>query len=223
MTEHIWRTIAAAWPDLLGYVSALCTLAMYSMRTMIPLRVAGVMANAFNIAFGFFAGVYPTLVLHLVLFPLNATRLVQMMRLVGKVRAAAHGDLSMDWLKPFMTRQQFRKGDVLFHRGDEADRMFYTVTGQFRLTETATDVPIGAIVGELGLLAPDGRRTRTLVCVEDGEMLSISYRSVEQLYYQNPKFGFYFLRLVSERLFRDVARLEDEVARLKGEQALAQG
>jgi cyclic nucleotide-binding protein len=219
MTEQIWRTIVAAWPDLLGYLAALCTLAMYSMRTMIPLRTAGVMANAFNIAFGCFAGVYPTLILHLVLFPLNATRLVQMMQLVGKVRAATQGDLSMDWLKPFMTRQRFRKGDVLFHRGDEAGAMFYTVTGRFRLTETATDVALGQIVGELGLLAPDRRRTRTLACVEDGEVLTISYRAVEQLYYQNPKFGFYFLRLTTERLFHDVTRLEDEVARLKGEQA----
>jgi CRP/FNR family cyclic AMP-dependent transcriptional regulator len=217
MTERIWHAIGGGWPDMLGYLSALCTLAMYSMRTMIPLRVAGVMANAFNIAFGFFSGIYPTLILHLVLFPLNATRLVQMMQLVGKVRAAAHGDLSMDWLKPFMTRQRFRAGDVLFRRGDEADGMFYTVSGKFRLIENVGEVPLGEIVGELGLLAPDRRRTRTLECVEDGEVLTISYRNVEQLYYQNPKFGFYFLRLTSERLFRDVARLEDEVARLKGE------
>jgi hypothetical protein len=216
MTDHIWRAIGWAWPDLLGYSAALCTFAMYAMRTMIPLRVAGVMANTFNIAFGIFAGVYPTLMLHLVLFPLNVTRLVQMVQLVGKVRAAAHSDLSMDWLKPFMTRRSFRAGDVLFHRGDEADAMFYTLTGKFRLTETATDVPLGEIVGELALIAPDKRRTRTLECIEDGDMLTISYRNVEQLYYQNPKFGFYFLRLVSERLFRDVARLEKEVAQLKG-------
>jgi CRP/FNR family transcriptional regulator, cyclic AMP receptor protein len=219
MLEQIRHTISWAWPDLLGYLAALCTLAMYSMRTMIPLRTAGLMANALNVAFGYFAGVYSTLILHLVLFPLNATRLVQMMQLVGKVRAATRGDLSMDWLKPFMTRQRVRKGDVLFRRGDEAEGMFYTVSGTFRLTETGTDVAHGEIIGELGLLAPDKRRTRTLVCIEDGEVLTISYRAVEQLYYQNPKFGFYFLRLTTDRLFRDIARLEDEVARLKGGQA----
>lgn len=31
---------------------------------------------------------------------------------------------------------------------------------------------------------------------------------LRQLYFQNPKFGFYFLRLTSERLFRDIRRLE---------------
>ena len=32
----------------------------------------------------------------------------------------------------------------------------------------------------------------------------ISYLDFKQLYYQNPSFGFYFLRLVSERLFHNV-------------------
>ncbi len=220
MMERIWHTIGTSWFELLGYMAALCTLAMYSMRTMIPLRIAGVMANAFNIAFGFFAGVYPTLILHVVLFPLNVTRLFQMTQLVKKVREAAQGDLSMDWLKPFMTRERCRKGAILFRKGDTADRMFYTVSGRFRLTETATDIPLGQVIGELGLLAPDNRRTRTLECIEDGEVLTISYGDVKQLYFQNPTFGFYLLRLTTERLFRDVARLEEELARRTEELSL---
>ncbi len=39
-------------------------------------------------------------------------------------------------------------------------------------------------------------------------MLTISYLDLKQLYFQDPKFGFYFLRLTSERLFRDIRRLE---------------
>ena len=45
------------------------------------------------------------------------------------------------------------------------------------------------------MLAPDNRRTATLECIEAGKVLSITYEQVEQLYYQNPTFGFYFLRL----------------------------
>jgi hypothetical protein len=36
---------------------------------------------------------------------------------------------------------------------------------------------------------------------------------VKELYFQNPQFGFYFLRLTSERLFDNIARLEQELAR----------
>jgi CRP-like cAMP-binding protein len=59
-------------------------------------------------------------------------------------------------------------------------------------------------VGELGLLSPGNTRTASLVCVEAGHALCVSYSDVKQLYYQNPEFGFYFLRLTSERLFQGV-------------------
>ncbi|HWH92203.1 MAG TPA: Crp/Fnr family transcriptional regulator, partial [Candidatus Binatia bacterium] len=47
----------------------------------------------------------------------------------------------------------------------------------------------------------------------DGEVLTASYQQVKELYFQNPQFGFYFLRLTSERLFDNIARLEQELAR----------
>ena len=59
---------------------------------------------------------------------------------------------------------------------------------------------IRAIVGELGMLSPSNERTQTLECVESGTVLSVSYSQVEELYVQNPEFGFYFLRLASARL-----------------------
>jgi CRP/FNR family transcriptional regulator, cyclic AMP receptor protein len=49
-------------------------------------------------------------------------------------------------------------------------------------------------------------------CIEDGDLLTIGYPQVKQLYYQNPQFGFYFLRLISQRLFKDIERLEKSAA-----------
>jgi CRP-like cAMP-binding protein len=63
------------------------------------------------------------------------------------------------------------------------------------------------------MLSPDNKRTATVECIEDGKVLSITYEQVEQLYYQNPTFGFYLLRLATARLFDNVARLEGELAR----------
>ena len=45
-----------------------------------------------------------------------------------------------------------------------------------------------------------------------GLILSVSYDQVEQLYVQNPAFGFYFLRLVSARLFENIGTLEQRLA-----------
>jgi CRP/FNR family transcriptional regulator, cyclic AMP receptor protein len=208
---------ASAWPIWFGYTAAVATLTTFSMRTMIPLRVTGICANLLNIIYGFFGGFYPVLILHVILLPLNVVRLRQMLQLVAKVREASRGELSMDWLKPFMTSRRCRTGEVLFRKGDVAGEMLYTVSGRFRLIESGVDVPAGQPIGELGLIAPDNRRTQTFECMEDGELLTIAYGSVEQLYFQNPTFGFYFLRLATRRLFEDIARLEAELARKSGE------
>lgn len=37
---------------------------------------------------------------------------------------AALGDLSMGWLKPFMDKRGYKKGDVLFRKGQRAHEMF---------------------------------------------------------------------------------------------------
>lgn len=186
------------------------------MRPRRPLS-ARIVANVLFIIYGFFGGFYPPLVLHVILLPLNIVRLRQMLNLLKKVREASRADLSMDWLKPFMTKRRCRKGNVLFRKGDVATEMFYTVSGRFRLTELGDEVPLGQVIGELGLVAPENRRTQTFECTEDGEVLAISYDSVEQLYFQNPKFGFYFLKLATQRLFQDVVRLEDRLAHKSAE------
>jgi CRP/FNR family transcriptional regulator, cyclic AMP receptor protein len=146
---------------------------------------------------------------------------VQMLRLVKKVELAASSDLSMEWLKPFMTRRRARKGEILFAKGDAAECMFYTVTGRYRLRELGLEVAQGCVVGEMGFLAPDHRRTQTLECIEAGEMLTISYEELRQLYFQNPEFGFYFLRLTSQRLFQNMDRMEQELIEARAAQSSA--
>ncbi len=200
--------------DLLGYVGALLVIVTYAMRTIIPLRSVGLASDAVLLASGLLSSYLPTIVLEVIVLPLNAFRLVQMVRLTHKVEEATHGDLSMDWLKPFMSRKRTTAGEVLFHKGDKAEEMFYIVSGRFRLAESGIELPTGEVVGELGLLAPDQRRTQTLQCVEDGELLEISYSSVRELYYQNPRFGFFFLQLATKRLFQNHARLEAQLAEL---------
>ena len=196
------------WVEILGYIGALLTFATYSMKRMIPLRIIGILSNIFFAAYGFLAPVYPQLVLHIVLLPLNVVRLREMLQLIDKVKAASQGDLGMDWLIPFMVARPVKQGDVLFRKGDLSEAMFYTVTGRYRLNEIGQDVGPGQVIGEIGLIAPDNKRTLTFECVEDGDLLTISYSQVKQLYFQNPVFGFYFLQLISQRLFKDIERLQ---------------
>ena len=195
-----------------GYAAVVSSIVTCAMKTMIPLRVVSMTCNALFIVYGFFNGVYPTLILNLILLPLNTVRLHQMRKLIADVEAAAsYGETSIDWLKPFMSQIKFRKGDIVFRKDDVADAMYYSVSGRYRLSEMGIEIPAGQVFGDLGLLAPGNKRTQTIECLEDGEVLKASYQQVKELYFQNPQFGFYFLRLTSERLFENISRLEKEL------------
>jgi hypothetical protein len=193
---------------IIGFIAAGLVIATLSMRTMVPLRVIGITSNVAFIAYGVMFGSVPTVALHVILFPLNIYRLREMLELIKQVKKASAGDLNMEWIKPFMNRRTIAAGEILFRKGDEADQMFFVVSGRLHLREIDIAVLPGAVVGELGMLAPSRQRTQTLACTESGSVLEISYDKIEQLYYQNPTFGFFFLRLSSARLFENIGRLE---------------
>ena len=211
--------IAGYLGEIAGYLAAILVFLTFYMKTMIPLRIIGICSNCMFIIYGSLDGLYPVLVLHLILLPLNGLRLREMLRLTQQVRRAAQGDLNMDWLKPFTSTHRARSGDVLFRKDDAADAMFFVVSGRYRLTEFGIDILPGQIVGELGLFALNKSRTQTLQCIGDGELMRISYEQVKQLYYQNPRFGFYFIQLTIRRLFENIARLERELAACKAADA----
>lgn len=183
-----------------------------TMRTMIPLRVFAILTNIILIATAIPMHNYLIVLLQALVLVLNSYRLHQMLQLVRDVKRSVNSDLSMDWLKPFMIERKCGAGEILFYKDEKADDMLYIVSGRFRLVESGIELPVGAIVGELGMLSPQKARTQSLECIEDGLILSVSYNKVEELYVQNPAFGFYFLRLASARLFQNIGTLEQRLA-----------
>jgi CRP-like cAMP-binding protein len=149
------------------------------------------------------------------LLPINAVRLRQMRNLIKKARIATESDTSMEWLRPFMTERRYRRGDTLCKKDDAADEMFLTITGRYLVTEIGVELPPGRIVGELGFLTPNKQRTATVECIEDGQVLTITYEKLLEIYFQNPQFGYYFLVLTSQRLLENISRLEGIVVQEK--------
>jgi CRP/FNR family cyclic AMP-dependent transcriptional regulator len=207
------------WVEALSWLGTVLAISGTAMKTIIPLRCVGIAGNLVALVCSTAMMNVPGIVANLILLPVNSLRLVEMVRLVARVKQAAQSDLSMEWLKPYMSRRSVAAGDVLFAKGDRAECMYYTLTGRYRLKESGLALATGQVVGEMGFLAPENRRTQTLECIEGGEILTIRYDDLRQLYFQNPEFGFYFLRLTSERLFQNVAALEREVARLRADAA----
>ena len=206
-------------------VGAVFFVATLLTQTMVPLRVANMVGCAFFAGFGLLSGTITTFLMYLLLIPINAYRLRQMLNLIKKTREATKGDSSMEWLKPFMSERKYRKGDILMKKGDAAQEMLMTVTGKFLVTEFGVELPPGRLMGELGFLTPDNRRTATIECIEDGHVLTIEYEKLLEIYFQNPQFGYYFLVLTSQRLLENIGRLEGIVAqnKLAAAQAAASG
>jgi hypothetical protein len=198
--------------EISGYIAAILMFATFYVKMMVPLRIIGICTNLAFLTYGILGGLNPVILLHATLLPVNIFRLYQMLRLSRDVQDAASGELNIDWLKPYASQQQTKAGDIIFRKDDAAGAMFLILSGRFRLVESGIAIAPMQMVGELAFLSDGRQRTQTLECVEAGTLLKVGYRQIEQLYFQNPKFGFYLLRLITRRLFDNVERLEGELA-----------
>jgi CRP/FNR family cyclic AMP-dependent transcriptional regulator len=66
-----------SWIDLLGYAASATVLATFCMNSMRYLRLVAIGSNILFILFGSMAHIYPVLLLHIVLLPVNVARLTQ--------------------------------------------------------------------------------------------------------------------------------------------------
>jgi CRP/FNR family transcriptional regulator, cyclic AMP receptor protein len=195
-----------------GWLAALLVFATFFMKTMIPLRVVAIASNiAFmayallGLEFGVFGRLYPILVLHATLLPLNLVRLRQITTLTRAVREASD-ETAVRALIPFMRTETRHQGDILFAKGDAADKLYVLQEGTVLFPEIGKRISGGAVFGEVGLFAPQHRRALTAVCDDDCQLSRISRDRVLELYYQNPEFGFFLIRLVSDLVIENRER-----------------
>ena len=193
---------------VLATIAMAFTFASFAMERMLPLRVLALASNVCFIGYGFAAGVLPSIIINAVLLPVNAKRLWEIKKLSTEIARATQESPISEWLLPHMQRRSFKQGEVLFRKGDAADKLIYIAAGSLRLAEIGALIGAGELVGEIGLFSPEKKRTQTLVCETDGELYEMTDEMIFQLYYQHPKLGFFILRLVAERLLKDVRRHE---------------
>ena len=189
--------VIAAW------AAALLVFSSFFMKTMIPLRVVAITSNiAFvtyallGLKYGIFGRVYPILVLHSSLLPLNVLRLREIKGLISAVNSASKSETT-EYLIPYMRSERHRRGETLFSKGDAADKLYLIEEGTIFMPELGKRLSEGAMFGEVGLFAPQSVRSLTALCEDDCRLHVITRDKVLELYYQNPQFGFFLIRMVS--------------------------
>jgi hypothetical protein len=84
-SDGLIRTYAV---DLLGCIACAATLLTFAQKRMWPMRILAITANVFFIGYGALGLLYPVLLLHLILLPLNVARLIQLVEQDGDSFAA---------------------------------------------------------------------------------------------------------------------------------------
>ncbi|MEM7023422.1 MAG: cyclic nucleotide-binding domain-containing protein [Pseudomonadota bacterium] len=194
------------WVEAAGYLASGLVFCTFCMKTMMPLRLVAIASNVAFIVFGFFGGVYPVLVLHSVLLPLNTYRLLEMRALVRKIRNASATDLSVDAMLPLMAKRRLTAGTVLFKKGAPAQEMYYMLRGSVGLKELGRSLGPGALIGEIGVFSPEHERTATAICETDVELLTITKDKISGLWFQNPELSYHLTRLIISRLLDNQRR-----------------
>lgn len=141
------------WIVIAGWLAAGLVFSSFFMQTMIPLRIVAIVSNlAFinyallGLDYGVFGRVYPILVLHVCLLPLNVLRLRQQRRLLAAVRGATDQDVFRSLL-PHMKTELYPDDTVLFRRGDSADRLYLVRQGSVLFPEIGKRALPGDVFG----------------------------------------------------------------------------
>lgn len=194
------------WVQFIGYAATLLVFSTFYMKTMIPLRCVAVCSNVAFLTYGYLASLYPVFFLHVVLLPLNVLRLYQMRRLIESVQRASQKDYLIDWMIPFMTKKGVQERGRSIRKDDKADELYYVERGSVHLTEIGVTLGPGEIIGEIGIFSPFKERTGSAVCATDLTVLMLGDHKVLELYYQNPEFGLYLVRMIIQRLLDQTSR-----------------
>lgn len=191
------------WQEYVGYVGSFLMFSTFWMKTMIPLRVAGIVANTAMILYAAASGLYPILAMQCLMLPLNFYRLYQMRALLLRVAEVGGGHFSPDALVPFMKKESFADGDLIFEAGEDGHKLYLIRSGQVHLKELGHTLQAGEMFGEIGVLSEQNLRTASAVAKGATHLHSISREEVTQLFFQNPEFGYFLLRLITARLLEN--------------------
>lgn len=192
------------WVELLGWAGVALTLATYSQKTMIPLRVSAICANLAFISWSLSAEIMQTLALHATLLPFNVYRLSEIFWMRRRAdRALAGGASTLDWLRPIMRPRVYEPGEYIFRHGDPVDHLYYLTSGEIEFVEHDAVLTEGGIFGEVAFFTRAGARTSSALCKTRCEVMAVDGHDFVTICSQNPDFSVHICKIIANRLIED--------------------
>ncbi|WP_370890946.1 Crp/Fnr family transcriptional regulator [Janibacter sp. GXQ6167] len=136
-------------------------------------------------------------------------------------RAPLFATLDDDSAREIMASMQavrMERGDILFHEGDQGDRLYIITEGKVKLGCSSTDgrenllaiLGPSEMFGELTLFDP-GSRTATATAVAETQLIGLGHEQLQQLLIEHPRIASTLLAALARRLRRTNENLADLV------------
>lgn len=131
---------------------------------------------------------------------------------------AALDDDAAQTLLGSMVKSRMERGDVLFHEGDQGDKLYVIGEGKIKLGRTSADgrenllaiLGPGEMFGELSLFDP-GPRTATASAIAETQIFGLSNEQLQQFITARPYVAGTLLAALARRLRRTNENLADLV------------
>lgn len=131
---------------------------------------------------------------------------------------AALDDEAAGALMQSMTSSHLERGDILFHEGDQGDRLYVIREGKIKLGRSSNDgrenllaiLGPGEMFGELSLFDP-GPRTATATAVAETQLIGLGHDNMQTFLASRPEVASTLLAALARRLRRTNETLADLV------------
>jgi hypothetical protein len=192
----------------MGYLAAALVFCTFYMRTMLPLRWMAIASNVAFLAYAIALHLWPIVILHGLLLPLNAYRLHQLYRMLANLRSATAQSVDVMPFLAHLVHRRHPAGTVLFSKGDPADCAYYVASGDVDIPERHTHLGAGQFFGEIGVFASSNVRTASAICVSEVTLYCVYERDLVAAFYQRPALAFALVRLIADRMGENLQRAE---------------
>lgn len=202
------------WIEAIGWLASLLTVATYSMRSMIPLRILAIGSSVCFAVYGLVLEVWPLLAMELLLLPINIYRFWQVLSLRRKVtNTTGDGPADFSVIKAYGKREHFAAGSTIFERGDPVDRLYYITRGKVTIPEL--DIILGPedMFGEISFFTDAAKRTASVQSLDEVEVYSINENQFMRLQFEDPSFGLSMVRTMTRRLVENMTKNQTETGK----------
>lgn len=196
--------------EAIGWLAVILKLVTFSMNAMIPLRLLAMASSVCFIIYSAVFHIWPLLAIELILLPINAYRLYEIVavrRLVTHMTEDEDRDFSA--AMAYGKKRVIKAGDVIFKKGDPVDSLYYLAEGRVEVEDQNVEITAGKIFGEMAFFNNSAARSATVRCLEDTIVFELDEKRFARLEYEDPKFAMAVMRTVTKRLVANAAQTQE--------------